>query len=459
MRDEALTYAQSHQSEALEDLKTFLRIPSVSTLPEHQPDMQRAAQWLADKFTTLGLQHIAIMPTAGHPVVYADWLHAGVQAPTLLIYGHYDVQPADPLEEWSTPPFEPTVRDDKLYARGADDNKGQHYSHLAAVEAYLKTSGRLPLNVKFLIEGEEEIGSPNLRAFIKEQHELLKADVAVISDTGMIDANTPAIVTGLRGLVYMEITLRGSAQDLHSGAYGGVVENPLNAMAKMLAALHDDNGRVTIPHFYDQVEVLDPAERERLSHSPLTAELVQQETGAPALWGEMGYHVAERIGTRPTLDVHGIRGGFIGEGQKTVIPAVAMAKVSMRLVPHQDSTEIAELFRQHIEAICPKTMILTVRKLSAENGAVVDGNHPSIEAAAQAYQLAFGQRPVLLREGGSLPVVTMFMEILQAPVVLMGFGLPDDHIHSPNERYHLPNLYRGIETAIHYYDILGKQEK
>jgi acetylornithine deacetylase/succinyl-diaminopimelate desuccinylase-like protein len=453
MRDNALTYARQHSAEALAGLEELLRIPSISTLPEHVPDMQRAGQWLVDKFTEMGLQNAQIMPTAGHPIVYADWLKAGPYAPTLLIYGHYDVQPVDPVDEWLTPPFEPTLKGDNLYCRGAADDKGQLYTHVMAVEAYLQSAGRLPLNIKFMLEGEEELGSPNLDDFVLQHQELLKADAVLLSDTPMIDADTPVVVTGVRGLTYMEVTLRGSRLDLHSGAYGGVVQNPLNAMAQLLAALRDENGRITIPGFYDDVRELNPAEREVINKGAVTDETILDETGAPALWGEAGYTVAERRGVRPTLDIHGIKGGFIGEGQKTVIPAVATAKISMRLVPDQDSDKIAQQFTDYIYQLTPKTMEVSVKKLSAADSAVVDLTAPAIEAASEAYALGFGRRPVYLREGGSLPVVGLFSKTLSTPVVMMGFGLPDDALHAPNEKFHLPNFYRGIETAIHYYDI------
>jgi acetylornithine deacetylase/succinyl-diaminopimelate desuccinylase-like protein len=456
MRDKALIYAKTYREDMLTSLQEILRIPSISTLPEHKPDIERTAQWLVNKFSDIGMENIAIMPTGGQPVVYADWLNAGPDVPTLLIYGHYDVQPTDPLDEWVTPPFEPTIKGDKLYCRGADDNKGQHHTHISAIESYLKSVGCLPINIKFMVEGEEEIGSPHLRKFMETHQDLFKADVALISDSGIIDPQTPAIATSVRGLAYMEITLRGSKRDLHSGSYGGAVENPLNAMVRILASLHDEQNMVNIPGFYDKVRELTPTEQKLFDHGLVTDKDILAETGAPALWGETGYDVATRIGSRPTLDIHGIKGGFIGEGQKTVIPAVASAKVSMRLVPNQNANEIVDLFTQHIRKIAPKTMELSIEKLSAENGAMVDVTVPAIDAASQAYQLGFGKAPVLLQMGGTLPVVTMFIEILKAPVVLMGFGLPDDDIHAPNEKFHLPNFYRGIDTAIHYYDILGQ---
>ncbi len=459
MRNDALRYAQAHYAEALTDLQALLKISSISTLPECRPEIERAAHWLADKLTAIGFDHAAVMATAGHPVVYADWLRAGSAAPTLLIYGHYDVQPVDPLGEWLSPPFEPLIKGDKIYGRGADDDKGQLCTHLAALEAYLKTSGRLPLNVKLLIEGEEEIGSMNLGDFIRQHADLLKADAALISDTYMPTPDQPVIVTGVRGLAYLEVSLRGSTHDLHSGMYGGAVDNPLKAMVRMLDSLHDDQERVTIPGFYDRVLPLSATEREQLNNGLVTASTIMAETGAPDLRGEAGYTAAEWIGARPTLEIHGIKGGFIGEGQKTVIPAVASAKISMRLVPNQQAAEIAELFTQHIQRIAPKTMELAIKKHSSENGALVDTNSAAIAAAGQAFELGFGARPLFMREGGSLPVVTLFMEILKTPVVMMGFGLPDDAIHAPNERFHLPNFYRGIDTAIHYYDIFGTASK
>ena len=457
MRNDALAYAQHHQAEVLADLQALLRIPSISTLPESKPDVQRAAQWLAAKLSGLGLQNVKIIATAGHPVVYADWLNAGPAAPTLLIYGHYDVQPVDPLEEWLTPPFEPTLKGENLFGRGTTDDKGQLYVHIAAAEAYLKTAGQLPLNIKFMLEGEEEIGSPHIDDFMQTHLDLLQADVALVSDTHILDPHTPLLITGVRGLAYLEVTLRGSAHDLHSGSYGGVVENPLNAMVRLLAALKDEQGHVTIPGFYDDVVELGSAERAALNNSLITDESMLAETGAPALWGEAGYTTLERKSVRPTLDIHGIKGGFIGAGQKTVIPAVASAKVSMRLVPNQKADKIAQLFIDHIHRIAPKTMEVTIEKMNCGDGAVIDISSPAVEAAAAAYEQGFGRAPFYMREGGSIPVVGMFSSLLHIPVVMMGFGLPDDRLHAPNEKFHLPNFYRGIETAIHYYDILGSK--
>lgn len=457
MRKEALTYARDHSAESLAGLQELLRIPSISTLPEHESDMRRTAHWLIDRFTDIGLQNAKIIPNAGHPVVYADWLNAGPQAPTMLIYGHYDVQPVDPVDEWLTPPFEPTIKGDDLFCRGASDNKGQFYTYVMAVEAYLTSTGQLPLNLKFMLEGEEELGSLHLDEFVLKNQDLLQADAVLISDTPMIAPDTPAIIIGVRGLVYMEVTLRGSSRDLHSGSYGGLVQNPLNAMTRVLAALHDDNGRITIPGFYEDVRELTLAEREAFKNGPITEETILSETGAPALWGETGFSVAERRGVRPTLDVHGIKGGFIGQGQKTVIPAMASAKVSMRLVPNQNPQKIVRQFTDYIHQLSPETMEVSVETLSSSDSAVVDLSAPALEAAAEAYEQVFGQRPVYQREGGTLPVVALFTKTMRTPVVMMGFGLPDDALHAPNEKYHLPNFYRGIETAIHYFDIVAKK--
>ena len=457
MLSDALAYAQQHRKETLENLQALLRIPSISTLPEHKPDMQRAADWLVDQLTGLGLNARRIATAGGPDIVYADWLNAGPGKPTLLVYGHYDVQPADPLDEWQTPPFEPTVKENNIFGRGTSDNKGQLYTHVAAAAAYMRAAGRLPLNIKFLLEGEEECGSPHLGEFVRAHQELLKTDAAVISDTPIVDPETPALITGVRGLVYMEVFMRGSRRDLHSGGYGGVVENPLNAMVRLLASLHDASGRVTITDFYDKVRLPTPVEREALENDTINQEKILAETGAPQLWGEAGYTVAERIGIRPTLDIHGIKGGFIGSGQKTVIPATASAKVSMRIVPDQDGEEIARLFTEHILRLAPPTMEVSVQKLAAADSAVIDMLAPAVEAGAKAYEQGFGRRPVYVREGGTLPVVSMFHQVLHAPVVMMGFGLPDDALHAPNEKFYLPNFYRGIETAIHYYDILSRQ--
>ena len=450
MSQSALDFAKAHQTDNLNHLIECLRIPSISTAPEHRADMQRAADWLATRMREIGLSRAELLPTPGPPVVYGEWLEAGPQAPTLLIYGHYDVQPTDPDEEWLSPPFEPTLRHNSLYARGSGDNKGQHYAHLAATEAFFRAQGAPPVNLKFLIEGEEEIGSPNLDAFIQQYAHLLACDAVLISDTEMLDAKTPTITYGVRGLVYMEFEVQGPAHDLHSGSYGGVAHNPLQATVEMLAALHDDQGRVAIPGFYDQVRPLGDAERAELRRVPVDAEVLRKEMGVAALWtGEIGYTPLERISARPTLEIHGIRGGFVGEGQKTVIPARTVTKVSMRLVPDQDPLEIARLFERRIHELAPPTVKVEVRTLAASDAALTEQDTPAMQCALRAYQRGFGGQPVFMRSGGTLPVVAMLNKMLRVPVIMVGFGLPDDNCHSPNEKFDLDNFYRGINTSIY----------
>jgi acetylornithine deacetylase/succinyl-diaminopimelate desuccinylase-like protein len=455
MTQSALEYAQAHQADNLDHLFDLLRIPSISTSAERQDDIRRAGDWLVTRMREIGLSRAETMPTAGHPVVYGEWLRAGPDAPTLLIYGHYDVQPTDPDEEWTSPPFEPTIQGDLLYARGASDNKGQHYTHLAATEAFFRAEGAPPVNLKFLIEGEEEIGSPNLRDFIRANADMLACDVSLISDTGMVEAKTPTIICGVRGMAYMEVVIQGPKQDLHSGAYGGVAHNPLQVMVEILAALHDDQGRVAIPGFYDKVRPLTDDERDEFKRIPFDEETFRQEIGAPVLWtGEAGYTPLERLGARPTLEIHGIRGGFVGEGQKTVIPAKIAAKISMRLVPDQDPLEIAQLFEQRIRALAPPSVEVSVRTLSYADAAVVDRDTPAMGAAVRAYRRGFDAEPVFLRAGGTLPVVAMLNKVLKAPVIMMGFGLPDDNAHAPNEKLSLDNFRRGINTSIHFMEEL-----
>jgi len=451
MTQSASAFARTHQADNLDRLSEFLRIPSVSTSPEHRDDIQRAGNWLVTRMREIGLSRAEIIPTAGQPVVYGEWLGAGHDAPTLLIYGHYDVQPTDPDDEWTSPPFEPTVRGELLYARGASDNKGQHYAHLAATEAFFQTAGAPPVNLKFLIEGEEEIGSPNLGDFIQGNAEMLACDAALISDTGMVEARTPTIIYGVRGMAYMEVEIQGPKRDLHSGAYGGVAHNPLQVMTEILAALHDDQGRVAIPGFYDKVRPLTEDERAEFKRIPFDEAALRQEVGAPALWsGEAGYTSLERLGARPTLELHGIRGGFVGEGQKTVIPARILAKVSMRLVPDQDPLVIAQLFEKRVRELAPPTVEVTVRTLSYADAAVIDRDAPAMRCAVRAYGKGFDADPVFLRSGGTLPVVAMLNQVLKAPVIMMGFGLPDDNAHAPNEKLSLDNFRRGINTSIHF---------
>jgi len=453
-----LEYAQQHRAEHVAELTDFLRIPSVSTQPDHAADTAKAADWVAAAMKTAVLDNVTVIPTNGHPLVYADWLHAGPDAPTVLIYGHYDVQPAEPLNEWHTPPFEPTVIEDYLYARGSSDDKGQVFVHIKAVEAHLKANGRLPVNVKFIVEGEEESGGANLRAFIPENTGLLKADVALVSDTSMVNPDTPSIVYGLRGMCYFMMDITGPARDLHSGSFGGGIDNPLNVLGHVIAQLKDRDGRVLIPGFYDKVRPLSPEERALLAELPLDPASWLAETGAPQAWGEPEYTLVERLGARPTLDVHGIIGGYTGPGGKTVLPSTVHCKLSMRLVPDQDPQEIAQLFRDYVASILPPTVTATINGRSGAPATITDLNIPAMKAAVAAYEASFGKKPVFMREGGSIPVVGQFQDYLGLETVLMGFGLPDDRIHAPNERFYLPNFYRGIETSIRFLAEYAQQE-
>ena len=451
-----LDFARSHRDEFLAELEAFLRIPSVSTQDEHKPDVEQAAAWLRDRLLDAGFPKAEVMPTAGHPVVYAEWMAAGADAPTILIYGHYDVQPPDPFDLWETPPFEPTVIGDDLFARGASDDKGQLYVHVKAAEAFRETEGAPPVNVKCIFEGEEEMGSPSLEPFIREHQDLLAADVAVISDTGMLGKGIPSIVYGLRGLAYVEVEVTGPDHDLHSGIYGGAVLNPANALCAMIAQLHDEEGRVTIPGFYDRVRRLSDEERAELAEAPFDRQEWLEEAGVKTDWGEPEYTIIERTSARPTLDVNGIWGGYIEPGAKTVLPSKACAKISMRLVPDQDPVRITELFRDYFEEIAPPAVDVEVRGLHGGDPAIVDRDSPAMKAASQAYAEAFGGEPLLVRRGGSIPVVATFQKVLGLETVLMGFGLPDDRLHSPNEKFHLPNFYRGIEAAIHFMNGLSE---
>jgi acetylornithine deacetylase/succinyl-diaminopimelate desuccinylase-like protein len=455
MPQEPLAYSRSQREHYLHTLHDFLRIPSISTLPEAEPDIQRAAQWLADTMAGIGLDQVALMPTAGYPVVYGEWLGAGPEAPTLLFYGHYDVQPVDPVAEWLSPPFEPTVRNNQLFCRGASDDKGQVALVLAAVDSYLRTEGRLPVNLKVMIEGEEEIASPNLTAWVEQHKALLACDAVLICDSNILAEDLPLINHGTRGMAYLEVELQGPATDLHSGSFGGAVDNPFNVLVRILAQLQDgETRRVLIPGFYDRVAPPDAQEQRLLAQLPISDQVVQMQTGAPAVAGETGYTAAERLSVRPTLDIHGMPGGFTGKGGKTVIPAKAAAKVSMRLVPDQDPAEIAALFERAVKSLAPATVKVTVRTLGLARWSLVDLHAPAIQAAAQAYQAGFQAAPLFMRGGGTLPIVAEFQDTLGAPVVMMGFGLPDDNAHAPNEKLSLACFYRGIETVIHYLALL-----
>ncbi len=451
------TFVEQNQSRLLEELKDFLRIPSISTLPEHRADVELAARFVGDSLTRAGLEHVEIIPTAGNPLVYADWLHAPGK-PTVLCYGHYDVQPPDPLDLWQTPPFEPAVRGGNIYARGSADDKGQMYMHVKAVEALRTVNGTLPVNLKFLIEGEEEVGGASIAKYVAENAAKLKADVALVSDTALYADGLPTLCIGLRGLVYMELEATGPSRDLHSGLYGGAAPNPIFGLIELLAKCKDSNGRILIPGMYDDVAPPAPAEKESWERLPFReADFLRDEVGASALTGEPGYSVLERVWARPTLEVHGIAGGFTGAGAKTVIPAKATAKVSFRLVPNQDPGKIIQSFRDFIARNTPAGIRIELRVLSAAPAVMVNPEHPAIQTAARAFSAMLGKPTVFIRSGGSIPVVGDFARHLAIPSVLMGFGLPDDGLHSPNEKYNLQNYYRGIMTIAHFFEELGAQ--
>jgi acetylornithine deacetylase/succinyl-diaminopimelate desuccinylase-like protein len=451
----ALAYLKQHQEQYLEELMAFVRIPSVSTDPSAKAEMQRAAEWVAGQLRSLGMQNVQIMPTGGHPVVYGELLDAGADRPTVLIYGHYDVQPAEPLDLWHSPAFEPTLRGENLYGRGASDMKAQVVITLKAVEA-LARNGGMPINVKFLVEGEEEIGSPNLENFLSANRALLSCDSALNPDTGMIAAQTPTITYGLRGLGYFELRLTGPSQDLHSGLFGGAVHNPAQVLCELVAGMHDAEGRVTLPGFYDKVLPLEAEERAELARLPIDEDFYLNQTGAPALFGEAGYSAIERVAGRPTLEVNGLLSGFTGEGSKTVLPSKAMAKISMRLVPDQDPKEVQEQLRQYIQARAPKTVGWELIKHAAGSPSITDRHMPGVVALSQALEQTWGIRPVYKREGGSVPVTAQMSKLLGVESVLTGFGLPDDNAHAPNEKMHVPTFYRGMEAITRYLDILGR---
>jgi acetylornithine deacetylase/succinyl-diaminopimelate desuccinylase-like protein len=454
--EEALKFAKEKKNLQLQELLTFLSIPSVSTQPEHKSDVKKAAQWLGANMEGAGLENIKNIDSGGHPLVYSDWLHAGENAPTVLIYGHYDVQPAEPFELWNSPPFEPQIKDDFIYARGVSDDKGQLFIHIKAVEAYLKTSGKLPVNVRFIVEGEEEVGGESLEAFIPQNKELLSANVTLISDTAMINPDQPAIVYSLRGNVYTFIDITGPIRDLHSGSYGGAINNPLNALGHIISELKDEDGHILIPGFYDKVRQLSEEEKASLNKIPFDEGTWLEESGAPESWGEADFSIKERIGTRPTLDVNGIIGGYTGPGRKTVLPSKVHAKISMRLVPDQDPEEIAKLYEEYVKKIAPPSVKVDVTICSTSVPTISQLHSPAMSAASDAYETVFGREPVFLREGGSIPVVGQFQDILGLESVMMGFGLPNDRIHSPNERFYLPNYYKGIETSIHFLSRYGE---
>lgn len=451
----ALSYAQAHRGKFVGELKRFLRFPSVSSQPERTSDVADCARWLAQHLKGVGLDRVRIIPTEGNPIVYASWHHAP-NRPTLIIYGHYDVLPGEPLREWRTHPFTPTLLNDNLHARGASDDKGQLFSHVKAIESYLKTTNSLPVNVKCIFEGEEEIGSPHLQSFIERNQRALRAQAAVISDTRMLAPDRPAISYAQRGGLRAELHVKGPPHDLHSGNFGGAVHNPLQALCEMISRLHDANGRVAIPGFYDDVRRWAEKERAFMMRTGPTDEQILRDAKVERGWGESGFNLYERTTIRPALTVNGITGGHQGPGAKSIIPTQALAKLGFRLVPDQNPGKVARLFREHIAHITPPTVRSSVRVFSPIEPALVNRSHPAVRAATLAYKLGFGSSPVFLRSGGSIPVVNIFQKILKIPAVLMGFGLPDDHIHGPNENLHLPNFYNAIATSIWYLAIAAK---
>jgi len=443
---QSISYFKTQYTHYIKEFRNFLKIPSVSTDPDHVKDIQEAANFLIKKLNSLGCEHVKAYKTQRHPIVYGDWLKAGSEAPTLLVYGHYDVQPPDPLEEWETRPFEPAIRGDYLFARGASDMKGQVMAALFAIESVLHTS-ELHLNVKFILEGEEEIGSPSLDEFMEKHKDLLAADFVLNPDAGMIAPDVPSIVYSLRGLAYFELRVDGPKHDLHSGLFGGIVENPAHVISKIIADLHDADRHVTLPGFYDRVRPLSEEDRKKIASLKISDTFYIKATGVPKLWGEKGFTTLERAGARPTLDVNGLYSGFIGEGGKTIIPAYAKAKISCRLVPDQDPDEVHKQLRLYLETHMPDTVTWNVTMLSGAPAYLCE-NAPGLDRFVDALEAAWGKPVAYKREGGSIPVATSMKEILGVDSILTGFGLPDDHIHSPNERLHLPTWKRGIKALI-----------
>ena len=456
MPSSAVGYARQNYPRFLDELKDLLRIPSVSTLPEHKDDCRKAAESLAQRMKAMGLEHVRLIEATGHPLVYADWLHAAGK-PTALVYGHYDVQPPDPLDEWVSPPFEPQERNGNLYARGAVDDKGQVCAQLSALESLLKTTGALPINVRVLLEGEEEVGGEGIAEYVASKPAELKADFALVSDTDMFAPGLPTLCVGLRGMIYTEIDVRGAKIDLHSGMYGGAAPNPFVALAQIIAKLKDENGRILIRHFYD--DVISPSDEELATWRKLPfdeEEYRKAEVGSRELVGEPGYSVIERTWARPTLDVHGMPGGFIGAGAKTVIPARAQAKVSMRLVPNMTPAKTFAQFKSYVLEVAPPGVDVEVRLIHSGDACVVPVDNPYIQAATRALGEVWGKETVFIRSGGSVPIVGDFARHLGLPSVMMGFGLPDDQIHAPNEKFTLLNFKLGIESLIRFLEEAGR---
>ena len=458
MASSAVSYARDNQQRFLNELKDLLRIPSISTLDEHKADVRKAAEFVADELRRIGMENVEVIPTKGHPLVYADWLHAQGQ-PTALMYAHYDVQPPDPLDEWISPPFEPTERNNNLYARGAVDDKGQLWMEVKALESLMQThAGKLPINVKVLIEGEEEVGGESINEYVRKQKARLKADFALVCDTELFAPDLPTLCVGLRGLVYTEIEAAGARTDLHSGMYGGAAPNPFFGLIEIISKLKDSKGKVLIPGFYKGVKAPSKAELKAWKRLPFNPEHYRKtEVGSSVLTGEPGYAVLYRTWARPTLEVHGMPGGFTAPGAKTVIPAKASAKVSMRLVPNQDADDVLKKFMKYVNKLTPKGIQIKIKVWSKGPAAVIGTDNKYVKAATEAMHEIFKKNTVFIRSGGSIPIVTDFQDVLKIPSVMMGFGLPDDNLHAPNEKFHIPNFHRGIESICRFFEKLGEK--
>ena len=452
--DSVVDFININRDRYIDELKEYLSIPSISALPDYAPEVIRCAEWTADELRRVGLENVRLVETAGYPIVCAEWLHAG-EAPTIIFYGHYDVQPVDPLDKWETPPFDATVRSGELYARGAADDKGQIFMHFKAIEACIKQKGLLPVNIKLILEGEEEVGSENLDSFLRDHSSEYSADVLVISDTPMFDRGVPSLCYGLRGLTYCQIDLRGTTSDLHSGSFGGTVANPAFVLTQLLAQMKDRSGRIKIPGFYDDVLPLRDEERAEYARLPFNDRRFCKELGSPKLFGEKGFTTLERMWARPTFEVNGFYSGFTEEGAKTVIPAVAMAKVSMRLVPNQNPERVGDLFEAYVRKVAPRTVDVSVTRMHTGKPWMTDFANPFVQAAGRAIERGFGRKPVFTREGGSIPIIASFEERFGLPAVLFGIGLPDENAHAPNEKLDLDNFHRGVISVAALYEEIG----
>lgn len=454
--EKIISYISENFDSYIEELKDFIRIPSISTSPENKGDINQAAEFLAGKLKQAGLNRVEIFRTEGHPIVYGEWLGAPGK-PTVLVYGHYDVQPVDPLELWKNPPFEPVVEENKIWARGATDDKGQLFTHVKSIEAFFKTNGSMPLNIKFICEGEEEIGSENLQVFLKQHGDMLKCDAILISDTSLYDDGVPSLTYGLRGLLYTEVEVTGPNRDLHSGSFGGPAPNPINILADIISRLHDKTGKITVPDFYKDVLKISKAEKENIARLKFSDKKYAKDLGVAELSGEEGFSTLEKLWTRPTLDCNGIYGGFMGAGAKTVIPSKATAKISMRLVPNQDPKKLMKVFAAHIKKLAPKSVKVSVKEIHHGYPGVVPLESSAISAATRAMEKAFGKKIIYMREGGSIPIVIEFMKSLKAPAILMGFGLDSENLHSPNEHFSLKHFKLGMLSSAWFFDEFSKQ--